>query len=241
MPTQLAVVGPLVWRAGWWRGIWGAWWHEALASTEVAILALLAAIAALLVGHVAVPAIFGGRSQRIISLSYARPTRLLQAHVLDAGGSALHAQVSQLGFKVLDIAAAVFDLSVQTREHSRVVGRLAHGIGGVDQGALPVNLALHIGNGLVDVGHGGGGSGGGSGSSSVAQQRRRGGRGLRLSADGCGEGEEVPGGGRRGCRCSVPKQAPDVQWDAVRGRSRVVERWAKDMGSVAVVRMLGAR
>ena len=34
-----------------------------------------------------------------------------------------------------------------------------------------------------------------------------------------------------------PKQAPDVQWDAVRGGSRVVERWARGW---AVLRLLGA-
>lgn len=159
--TKLAVVGSLVWGARCGRGIGSAWWHEALASAEVAILALLGAVAALVVGHVAVPAVFGRRSQRIISLSCAKPTRLLQAHVLDARSGALHAQIAQLRLEVLDVAAAVLDLAVQTREDGWVVGRLAHGIGGVDQGSLPLDLALHIGDGLVDVGHGGGGGGGG--------------------------------------------------------------------------------
>ena len=45
----------------------------------------------------------------------------------------------------------------------------------------------------------------------TVQQLRRGGRVLRLSADRCGEGEEVPGDGRRGVECSEPKQAPEVR------------------------------
>jgi hypothetical protein len=45
----------------------------------------------------------------------------------------------------------------------------------------------------------------------TVQQLRRGGRVLRLSADRCGEGEEVPGEGRRGVECSEPKQAPEVR------------------------------
>jgi hypothetical protein len=62
------------------------------------------------------------------------------------------------------------------------------------------------------------GVGAGTGTMTVAvtvtgtvQQLRRGGRVLRLSADRCGEGEEVPGEGRRGVECSEPKQAPEVR------------------------------
>ena len=140
------------------------------------------AIASLVVRHVVIPAIFGGRSQRIVSLSCTRPTWLLQAHVLHACSGALHTQVPQLRLEVLDVAAAVLDLPVQAREHGRVVGRLAHGIGGVDQGPLPVNLALHVGNGLVDARHGGGRLSNSAGRAVV-----------RLSADGCGEVVVVPG------------------------------------------------
>ena len=52
--------------------------------------------------------------------------------------------------------------------------------------------------------------GAGTGTVTV-QQLRRGGRVVRLSADRCGEGEEVPGDGRRGVECSEPKQAPEVR------------------------------
>jgi hypothetical protein len=71
----------------------------------------------------------------------------------------LHFQVSELRLEVVDVAAAILDLAVDAREDGRVVGRLAHGIRGVDQGPFPVNLALHIGHRLVDARHGDGGRG----------------------------------------------------------------------------------
>jgi hypothetical protein len=149
--TQFAVVWPLVGRAGRWRGIWRARRLQHIAPAELAVLALGASIAALLLLllRVPIPAVFGGRGQRVVWVAAG-----LQAHVLHARRGSLHVQVPELRLEVLNVAAAVFDLSIETREHGGVVGRLAHGIGGIDQSLLAVDLALHIGNRLVDARHG---------------------------------------------------------------------------------------
>ena len=102
--------------------------------------------------HVPVPAVFRGRRQRVVGAT----ATWLQTHILHAGGRPLHVQVPQLGLEVVDVPAAIFDLSIETGKYGRVVGGLAHGICSVDQGPFPVNLALHIGNGLVDARHGDG-------------------------------------------------------------------------------------
>jgi hypothetical protein len=149
--TQFAIVWPLVGRTGRWRGIGRARRLQCTTTAELAVLALRAPIAALvlLLLHVPIPAVFGGRGQRVVRIAAG-----LQAHVLHARRCPLHVQVPELRLEVLNVAAAVLDLAVETREHGRVVGRLAHGIGGVDQGLLAVDLALHIGNRLVDARHG---------------------------------------------------------------------------------------
>lgn len=78
----------------------------------------------------------------------------MQAHVVDSGTCPLHLDVPQLGLKVLDVAAAIAYLAVQTRKDGRIVGRLAHDIGGVDQSPFLVNFLLHLADGLVDGSHG---------------------------------------------------------------------------------------
>jgi hypothetical protein len=100
--------------------------------------------------HVPVPAVFRGRRQRVVGAT----ATWLQTHILHAGGRPLHVQVPQLGLEVVDVPAAIFDLSIETGKYGRVVGGLAHGIGGIDEGPLAVDFALHIGNGFVDVRHG---------------------------------------------------------------------------------------
>lgn len=147
--TQLAVVGAFVSCGRRRCGKRRARRLQSLAAAELAILALGPAIAALVLLRVAVPVVLWRRGQGI-----GGGAAWLQTHVINARGRALQVEVAQLGLEVVDVAAAVFDLAVEAREDGRVVGRLAHGIGGVDQGLFTVDFALHIGNRLLDVGHG---------------------------------------------------------------------------------------
>ena len=147
--TQLAVVGAFVSCARRRCGKRRARRLQSFAAAELAILALGPAIAALVLLRVAVPVVLWRRGQGI-----GGGAAWLQIHAIDARRSALQVEVAQLGLEVVDVAAAVFDLAVEAREDGRVVGRLAHGIGGVDQGLFTVDFALHIGNRLLDVGHG---------------------------------------------------------------------------------------
>jgi len=151
-PTELAVVGALVGRAWCRRGIWRAGRHEDVPAAEVVVRTLGRSEAALLLRVSAAPSVFWWRRQWVVGVPRAR----LQAHVVHAGRRPLHLQVPQLRLKVVNVPAAILDLPIESREHGRVVGGLAHGICSVDQGAFPVNLLLHLGHGVVDVGHGGG-------------------------------------------------------------------------------------
>jgi hypothetical protein len=141
------------WDACWARLVVGDKWRMRGVQTTVGDgrSALHRTIAAL----VYKAAIFGGRSQRVVCLSRARPTGL-QTHVVHARGCPLYFEIPQLRLEVVDVSAAILDLPVEAREHGGIVSRLAHGIRGVDQGLLPVNLLLHIGHRLVDARHGGG-------------------------------------------------------------------------------------
>jgi hypothetical protein len=175
--TEFAVVGPLWLGARALGSVRGPRWHEALSPAEVAIASLRVAVAALVLVHVVVHVLWRG-GEGVVGLSRTG----LQTHVVEARLGPLYLEVAQLGLEVVDVAAAIADLAVQTRQHGGVVGRLPHGVGRVDQGPLPVDLALHIGNGLVDV-HVGGGLVG-----ECARRRRR---RLRFFADD----------GQRGAKC----------------------------------------
>jgi hypothetical protein len=205
--TQLAIVGALDGRAGRGGSIRGARGHQAVACPGVGVAALRRAVGAPVLHIVAAPAIFGGRSQRVVRLPRARPT-WLQAHAVHACGGPLHLEVAQLRLEIFNVPVAVLDLAVQPREHGGVVGRLAHGIGGVDQGPLAVNLLLHARDGIVDVRHGGGGLRG----PAVEAWRLS----LRQRLWGGG----VPGNG--GCvqDASTPKRAPVVRGLSPGGRVR---------------------
>ena len=83
-------------------------------------------------------------------------------------GSTAYAQVSHLTglnvaqglLEVVDVAGGLADLRVNARADGRVVGRLGHLAGSVDNGIFAVDFADELlDGGLIVMAHGGGGSG----------------------------------------------------------------------------------
>lgn len=152
--TKLAEVGPLRALARSLRSIWGPGWHEALSTAEVAVTSGSISIAALVWSNISVPAVLGGWGDGVATFLGGAG---LQAHVVHVGLCALHLDITQLGLEVLNVPAPIAYLAVETRQHGGVVGRLAHGVGSVDEGLLLVNLLLDLADGVIGGSHGGGG------------------------------------------------------------------------------------
>ena len=61
-----------------------------------------------------------------------------------------HFKLSHSAFQIFYVLAALFNLCIETRLDLRI-GRLAHGIGGMDEGFLPLDLVIDLIDEIVVV------------------------------------------------------------------------------------------
>ena len=153
--VKLAVVCPLLVALAWaGTSVRRRGRHEDVPAADLAVVhASLIALAAGTALHLrwarACPLVVAMRRWRRASTTVGTA----QVHALHVSAHPAHLQLLQPALEILDVPPSILYLGVEARENGRIVGRLAHDIGGVDEHPLAVDLFVDVAGDIIVVIH----------------------------------------------------------------------------------------